>query len=390
MSKSGNAAYRLSCAMRKYGLDSKVLNITSSPNIDNVQMFTHKISFVASCINKVNRIIKLKGKKEDSYFYNPLPICGRDVYKSSIVRDSDVIYIHWVAGILSIHDIERVISLGKPVIIFMHDMWDFTGGCHHSFSCDKYQTGCNECCMFVSNSYPHRQISKLRKLYSGKTNIAFVSPSFWMADCARKSYAIPNAKVTNISNVVDQSIFKPYDKVESKKQLGLPLDKKIITFGCQIGTKNKFKGWGYLRDAINAIEREDIHILVYGSQDNPETRTQIKHPLTILGYINEEERLATICNATDIYVSPSLAESFGLTFLENILCGTTVVGFNNTAIGEIVIDGVNGYLAENKNITDLQRCIEYALDNQLEGCGMTNYDTEAVVNEHINLINSML
>lgn len=390
MSKSGNAAYRLSCAMRKYGLDSNVLNITSSPDIEHVQVFPKEISYVASCINKVNRMIKIKGKREGSYFYNPLPICGRDIYRSAIVQDSDVIYIHWVAGILSVKDISNIISLGKPVIFFMHDMWDFTGGCHHSFSCNKYQTGCNDCGMFVSNNNPHRQISKLRKLFSDKKNIAFVSPSFWMADCARKSYAIPNVKVTNISNVIDTAIFKPSDRLEAKHKLGLPIDKKIITFGCQIGTKNKFKGWDYLRDAINALERDDIHILIYGSEDKPEIRAQIIYPITIIGFISEEEKLATICNATDVYVSPSLAESFGLTFLENILCGTIVVGFNNTAIGEIVSDRINGYLAQNKNIEDLKRCIEYALDNKLKGRGITNYNTEATVNEHINLINSML
>nr|WP_321376028.1 glycosyltransferase [uncultured Bacteroides sp.] len=386
MSISGNAAYRLSCVMRNEGIDSSVLNISSGPNLENVYInMPSKKCFLASIVNKINRNFKLKGKIEGSYYYSPLPVIGRNIAKNSLIKEADVIYIHWIAGILSTEDIQDLISMKKPVIFFMHDMWDFTGGCHHSFSCNQYKTGCKHCEMFNDNNNPRKQIECLRNLYLNKKDVAFVSPSKWMADCAKSSNAIAGNIVTNISNIVDVDVFKPMNKLQAKQSLGFSLSKKIITFGCQAGTKNKYKGWDYLRSAINSIDREDIQIVVYGSDGNQETREQINSPITFLGYINDESKLATICNATDVFVSPSLAESFGLTFLENILCGTPVVGFDNTAIGEIIIHGVNGYLARNKDSNDLKNGINYILDHTFK-IDTHNYNPSSIIQQHIDII----
>jgi len=62
------------------------------------------------------------------------------------VVDADIIYIHWaIGGFLNLNNYEQIFKLNKPVIIFMHDMWTITGGCHHSFECEKYKTGCFDC-----------------------------------------------------------------------------------------------------------------------------------------------------------------------------------------------------------------------------------------------------
>ena len=390
MSISGNAAYRLSCYMRKEGIDSSVLNINSGPDLKNVYLHRHKKQNVfISAINKINRTYKLRGKKADSYYYSPFPLLGHNIHKNRIVVEADIIYIHWIAGILCISELRNLLSLGKPVIFFMHDMWNFTGGCHHSFSCNQYQTGCKECNMFIDNNVPRKQIEILSSLLSNKKNVAFVSPSKWMANCARKSIVTKGCFVTNIANVVDVHIFKSMDRKKAKIDLGLPLDKKIITFGCQAGTQNKYKGWSYLRDSIRNLDRDDIHIVVYGSNDDEETRNQISLPMTFLGYIDDERKLATICNATDVFVSPSLAESFGLTFLENILCNTPVVGFDNTAIGEVIQHKKNGYLANNKDVVDLREGIIYLLDNKLPS-HVTAYNPSQIINQHVQLMETLL
>lgn len=52
------------------------------------------------------------------------------------VKNADIIYIHWaLKGLLNLNSIEKIAQLNKPVIVFLHDMWAITGGCHHySFS----------------------------------------------------------------------------------------------------------------------------------------------------------------------------------------------------------------------------------------------------------------
>ena len=339
MGPAGNAAYRLSCSMRNYGLDSHVLTLYKCSDFDYVHCHPNaRFDLFRKIVNTIICRAKLQDKLPDTYFYRIFPQIGRNLEKNSNVRDADVIYVHWISGAISVSDIHSLIAMDKPVIFFMHDMWDFTGGCHHSFDCTGYTKGCFKCPMFkIGARTPSAQVNNLIKAYANNhKKVAFVSPSRWMAECAKKSLVLRCQKVCCIPNLLDEDNFKPMDKHVAKSLLNLPLDKRIITFGCQAGTGNKYKGWNYLCEAINSINRDDIHIVIYGAGESPETRRLVKFPITFLGRITEEAMLSLICNATDVFVSPSMAESYGLTFMENILCGTPVVGFNNTAIPEII------------------------------------------------------
>ncbi len=388
MGPAGNAAYRLHTAMRNNGIESSVLTLNPCSNSSYVEALAQgKFSVLRKIINSIWSRLALNGKIKDSYYFRCLPIIGRKVFNHRLVREANVIYVHWVAGVLSTKDLEGLAITGKPVIFFMHDMWDFTGGCHHSFDCKQYISGCKNCPMFTKNKQTaKKQIVKLGNIYSKYKNIFFVSPSEWMADCAKQSFSIPSDRVCSIPNLVDNAIFKAIDKKLAKSILNLPINKKTVTFGCQSGTNNAFKGWRYLQEAINKIERDDLQILVYGSDYNKETQEQVKYPITFLGPILDEHKLALICNATDVYVSPSLAESFGLTFLENILCGTPVVGFNNTAIPEIVKSSVTGYLAQNKSADDLGRGILSLLEDPFEPHLDIHYTPQNIISQHIDLI----
>ena len=388
MGPAGNAAYRLSCAMRKNGIDSVVLTLYPCSDYEYVYSHTNvRYPLFKRVINTVANRFSLHGKLPNSYYYRVFPELGRNIINNNHIKEADVIYVHWVAGALSCLDIKQIISLQKPVIFFMHDMWDFTGGCHHSFDCRQYETGCLNCPMFSENKKtPHKQIESLKSAFAEGNNFVFVSPSQWMASCARNSYAI-KSPVFSIPNVVDETIFRPINKREAKECLGLPLDKKIITFGCQSGTNNKYKGWRYLKEAMLKLSRQDVHIVVYGSDENKDSGLEIKYSITNLGKITEEEKLAQICNATDVFVSPSLAESFGLTFLENILCYTPVVGFDNTAIPEIVKSGVTGYLASNRNSDDLAFGIDKLLSSNL--VPHIEYSSSEIVGMHKEVINTL-
>jgi len=391
MGASGNAAYRLSTAMRKYGFNSNVLNLCHGPVLEHVYTLRRDyLSLFYSFFNKIYFGYKLLGKKKDTYFYHVLPLIGRDISKNQLVKDADVIYIHWISGFLSSRVIKNIAKSRKPIIFFMHDMWDFTGGCHHSFDCEKYKLQCYQCPMF-SHHYTtaYKEVQELKRIFA-PDNIVFVSPSRWMAKCAQESYILKGKVVQHIPNLVDDSIFTSLSKEQCKKELGIPDGKVIITFGCQSGTHNSFKGWNYLVDAVNRLTRDDIQIVIYGSEKNTETEKQVKYPITFLGRIDDEYKLAQICNATDVFVSPSLAESFGLTFLENILCGTPVVGFDNTAIKEVISHRRNGYLAKNKDSVDLCNGIMEMLEKPLANIDRMSYSSKSVVDSHYKLISKLL
>lgn len=393
MPPAGNACFRLHSEMRKRGIESSVLTIKQS--IKRNYVYNLKRG-VIPLLKEVLGFLYGKYVKRlllpSAYIYSYKPFTGAIVHKEPIVQNADVIYLHWIAGgCMTFGEIEKIIQLGKPVIFFMHDMWDFTGGCHHSFDCKEFETGCRNCKMFVRNSnMPSYHLMAKKKLYSKYSNIVFISPSLWMEEKAKRSIALQGKNVISISNVVDECNFKPLDKKIAREILNLPQNKTIISFGCQAGTTNQYKGWSYLKEAIDHLEIDNIHVLIYGSDFNKTTQDQVKYPITFLGPILDETKLSLICNASDVFVSPSLAESFGLTFLENILCGTPVVGFDNTAVGEIVISGNTGYLADNRNPEDLAKGIESILNKKTPLLFKYDYSTDDVIKKHVVLMESLL
>lgn len=88
--------------------------------------------------------------------YKPLGKWSGGISFNNLVNDSsiekaDVIYLHWVNNrTLSVEEIGRLLKLGKPIILYLHDMWPFTGGCHYSFDCEKYVSQCSNCNILCS------------------------------------------------------------------------------------------------------------------------------------------------------------------------------------------------------------------------------------------------
>ena len=125
---------------------------------------------------------------------------------------------------------------------------------------------------------------------------------------------------------------------------------------------------------------------MYGSGYNQATVDAVKYPIHFLGRVYDETMLALICNAADVFISPSLSESFGLTFLENMLCNTPVVGFDCTAIPELVKTGVTGYLAKFKDSDDLAHGIEALVNGMPLNSEEWHYSSDEIISMHKDLI----
>ncbi|MFR7466444.1 MAG: glycosyltransferase [Phocaeicola vulgatus] len=67
-----------------------------------------------------------------------------------------------------------------------------------------------------------------------------------------------------------------------------------------------------------------------------------------MGKISDEYSLTLLYNAVDVYVTSSLAESFGQTIIEAQACGTIPVGFDLGGIPDIIEHEKTGYLAREK------------------------------------------
>src|ERR1019366_4880410 len=100
------------------------------------------------------------------------------------------------------------------------------------------------------------------------------------------------------------------------------------------------------------------------------------------GRINHDRMLSIIYSAADVFVIPSLQESFGQTVTESLACGTPVVGFNTGGIPDMVRPGITGYLATVANADELAASISRVLDDPAQRAEMSRNCREIAVKEY--------
>lgn len=391
------AAYRLHKAMIEFGLESTVLvihkNRTDSHIKKTLSIFER---ILASFFVRLERFIL---RKYSIYGTFSISKFGFDLSRNKYVKDADVIYLHWInGGMLSVDSIERILSLGKPVYYFMHDMWPLTGGCHHSFECTKYQTHCGECPLL--NSHEQYDIAyeiheqKLKRL-NKYDNLRAITPSHWLGGCAKLSHLFSTKRTLVIPNLIDTSVFLPLNKEKVRKCHGLPLDKKIILFAAISAIDNVYKGWTYLVESFDYIDVESVEVIVVGSDYNERVSQSFPSHVRFMGIVRSDSLLAEYYSAADVFVIPSLADNFPNTIVESLSCGTPVVGFNVGGIPDLITHKYNGYLAQTQSARDLALGVKWVLSENQEELSfrarntvLNNYSYDKLLKYHSFLIDS--
>ncbi|MBS1752695.1 MAG: glycosyltransferase [Ferruginibacter sp.] len=393
MESGGRAALRMQRAFIKKGVQSDIVSLNYNTQVNSGITYLNKWSKVISKIdNKLQSIITRKIiPQRGSFSY---PILGSDVSKLKVIKEADYIYIHWALnGMLNFNSIKKIAQLGKPVIIFLHDMWAITGGCHHSFECSKYKTtGCNACPMFTSskkNDLSAREFKKKLKLYSSFNNFYFIAPSKWLYGCAKESLLTKNKPVFYIPNILDDAVYKKNNKAVARQLLNLPQDETIVAFGA-IEISSPYKGWPYLKKALEIIHEETkdkkISVLIFGSCNKKLMDEAIPFKTVFMGYLKDEYTAALIFNAADIIIVPSLAEAFGYVVMESLSCGTPVVAFNVGGIPDLIRHKQNGYLAKLKDENDLANGIRFCLNNDVKGFLPEDLIPALTIQKHLDLL----
>jgi glycosyltransferase involved in cell wall biosynthesis len=274
-------------------------------------------------------------------------------------READVIHLHWInQGMLSLAEIGRIIASGKKVVWTMHDMWPFTGICHHAAGCTRYERSCGECPYLKTpsrNDLSHQLFLTKQAVYA-RGEITFVACSNWLRELAAKSPLTAGHQVVSIPNPIDTAVYSPMDKREARQRLNLPADKKIVLFAA-VNASDPRKGMDYLAEAsrIMAQQHDDILFLIAGN-DGEELGKRLSLPARSLGYVAPQD-MPGVYNAADLFVTPSLQENLPNTIMEAMACGTPCVGFHTGGIPEMISHGTNGYVAVYRDAADLAKGI---------------------------------
>ncbi|MEH2354970.1 glycosyltransferase family 4 protein [Nostoc sp.] len=364
---AARAAYRLHTGLQDIGLQSQMLvqekysndKTVVAPKIRLFQGIAKAKLTVESLPLKLYR-----QKKNTPFFTQWLP--DRVIPKVAQINP-DIINLHWISG--GFMQIETFAKLKRPLVWTLHDMWGFTGGCHVTGECDRYKVSCGACPQLNSgNEWDLSRWVWQRKVKAWKNlNLTLVSPSSWLAECARSSSLFQNLQIEVIPHGLDTQKYRPINKHFAREALNLPQDKKLILFGAIEATSDRNKGFHLLQPALQELSKsgwkDDLEVVIFGASQ-PENPPDLGFQTHYLGHLHDAISLATVYSAADVMLVPSLQESFGQTASESFACGTPVVAFNATGLKDIVDHQQNGYLAKPYEVEDFAKGITWVLENE--------------------------
>jgi glycosyltransferase involved in cell wall biosynthesis len=287
-------------------------------------------------------------------------------YRGLIARqlpEADIYHLHWTSDFVDLPALIQ--SIHKPIIWTLHDMWPFTGGCHYSSGCNRYEDKCGTCPQLGSKlpydlSYQvwNRKHLVLRK--KDKEKFLACADSQWLCEKALNSSLLGDFKVTTVHYGLETDEFLPRDKEACRKALNIPSDKVVLVFGAP-GIDNPRKGFQYLMNAISVLTKRypDLYLVSFGGGIKP---ADINIPWLHLGHIADNHLLSIVYNTGDLFVIPSVEEAFGQTCLEAMSCGVPAIGFSGSGgITDMIIDNKTGVLAHEMNADSLSQAIEKGL-----------------------------
>lgn len=261
--------------------------------------------------------------------------------------DADVVHLHWISFLADYPSFFESIPDHVPIVWTLHDMNAFTGGCHYTNGCTRFQHGCGGCKQ-VTNSGPHdvSAASFVAKRESLKNKqIHVVTPSEWMRENAMKSDIWPDSTTfQTIHYGLDLQTFSPAPQRLARQTLGLPTDSAMIAFGAE-DINNKRKGFQHLLPALTNLDtNQQVECIVFGSGEiEPiEGLPKIHH----MGYVDSVKQQSLIYSAADLVVVPSREDNQPQVGLESMACGTPVVGFDAGGIPEYVRNLQTGLVAK--------------------------------------------
>lgn len=262
----------------------------------------------------------------------------KELIKKIEEYDPDIIHLHNLHGYCINVEIlfDYLKKADKKVFWTLHDCWSFTGHCayFHTVKCNKWQSKCENCPQkkeypsSIALSQATKNFERKKALFTGVHDMTIVTPSQWLADLVKQSF-LKEYPVKVVHNGIDTDVFKPTES-DIRQRYGLE-GKKIVIGVAQVWADRK--GLGDFIQLSKMLD-DSYKIVLVGLTEKQVA--ELPDNMIKITRTNSATELAQWYTAADVFVNPSREETFGLTTVEAMACGTPVVVYRNTACEEIV------------------------------------------------------
>ena len=317
------------------------------------------------------------------------------------VKEADLIHYHIIHNnMFSLYDYPMLMN-GHKSIWTVHDPWIVTGDCIHPLTCDKWKDGCDNCLNTSGYGYGAKPENTHFMWKRKKEILGNINPHI-IVSCDFMKYYIQNSPLTkHFSHIHTIPFGVKLDNDEKKKGaernfFSIAKSDIVIGFRAEAG---ELKGGQYIYKALmNLDTQKSITVITVGNEELPDC-IETKYNVIQLGWVNDSDLMKKFWNVVDIFIMPSLAESFGLMAIEAMAQKCAIVCFEHTTVAEITESPKCGLAADYASAVSLRKKIESLLQNEDEIVARGNmgrkiveakYRFEMYVDKHIELYKSVM
>jgi glycosyltransferase involved in cell wall biosynthesis len=161
-----------------------------------------------------------------------------------------------------------------------------------------------------------------------------------------------------VARGVDTQLFHPAQRSESLRASWNVSPETIVLLS--VGRLAPEKNLDLIVNTYKALQQSSRDVKLVFAGDGPErARLTAQCPDAIFMGMCTHTQLATLYACSDLFLFPSLTETFGNVTLEALACGTPVLAFDCAAASELLQSGKNGWLVQGE---DPQLYVQTALD----------------------------
>lgn len=381
--------------MHEYFLNNGIESFVASPYIaslkKNAYMIGNKFDWKIHAL--FSRLTGLQGyfsRNETKKLINYIDRIKPDIIHLRNLH-SNYINLHMLLNYISNNDIATVITL--------HDSWFYTGKCMYYIEeqCSKWKKKCGKCPSLKKGNpsfffdCTKKMLNDKRKDFSKIDRLAVIGVSDWVTNDAKQSILHDAKIIGRIYNWIDLDLFKPRNTTRLREELNLN-NKKVILGISMIWSPQK--GINIFLEMANLLP-DDYQIILVGNCDK---NKYFNSKIMYLDTVENTKYLAQLYAMADIFVNPTIQDTFGKTTAEALSCGTPVVAYNCTAMPELI--GINKECGElvytfdaisfKKSIISVMKKIESGKKFMCRNRAITYFDKHKNIDMYLKLYNKLL
>lgn len=262
---------------------------------------------------------------------------GEVLAKKKEFKQADVVHYHLIFNhFMSLYSFKKLAQL-KPSVWTLHDPWALTGHCVHPLDCKGWLTGCKDC-PHLDRYSPLKEdhaaaIWNIKKDIYKDIDIDIVVSSQWMYDMVKKSPLTKHfERVHLIPFGINKEVFRRRSRDSIRRRLGLNRDDFVIMFR---QSSSEFKGLKYIKRALSKLSKGGSIVLLTVGEVGLLDKYKKEYRIIEYEWVDDNNLLVDLYSAADLFLMPSVAESFGLMAVEAMSCSLPVVVLEGTALPSV-------------------------------------------------------